>query len=115
MHKKKLGSRPVTWTGGSLLAALSKWVDFKLQPLTTFYPSYICDWEDLTTKLKELGPLPSSAKLFAIDATLIFTNININHGLEVLQMWLDKLQEESKIPLTFPINCDGVNRNYNEK
>ena len=58
LHKTKLSSRPVTGTGGSLLAALSKWVDFKLQPLTKFCPAYIRDWEDLTVKLKKTWATP---------------------------------------------------------
>ena len=103
LHKKKLGSRPVTGSGGSLLAALSKWVDFKLQPLVKYCPAYIKDWEDLAQKLKRIGPLPKSARLFTIDATSMYTNIDTDHGLKILEQWLLKLRREIKIGADYPI------------
>ena len=47
IHKSPLESRPVTGSGGSLLWALSKWVDQKLQPLVRFLPTYVCYWKQI--------------------------------------------------------------------
>lgn len=103
LHQAKRGSRPVTGTGGLILAALSKWVDFKLQPLVEYCSDYIKDWEDLVTKLKHLRPLPCNARLFTIDATSMYTNIDTEHGNGILRKWLHKLQAKGKNGKDFPI------------
>ena len=93
----------MTGTGGSLLAAISKLVDVYLQPLAEFSSCYIRNWEHLMELTEDLGKLPAGAKLFTADATSMYTNIDIDHGLAVLRLWLDKLKEEGKIALDYPI------------
>ena len=103
LHKAKLGLRPVIGSGGLLLAAISKLVDVYLQPLTEFSFAYIGDWEHLLDQMEKLDMLLKGAKLFTADATSMYTNIDTEHGLEVLLCWLNKLKEEKKIVADYPM------------
>ena len=104
LHKKELASRPVTGTGGSLLAAVSKLVDFYLQPVAPASTCYLRDWEHLVDQIHDLGELPHDAKLFTADATSMYTNIDTTHGLEILRKWLERLKEKGQLSSTFPID-----------
>eukprot|EP00957_Ditylum_brightwellii_P164933 12557819-Ditylum_brightwellii.AAC.1 len=59
-----------------------------------FLPSFIRDSTDLYTELEKLGVLPDDAKVFTTDATLIYTNINIDHLLEAMDAWLKEHKDE---------------------
>ena len=63
-------------------------MDFKLQPLTKFVPSYLDNSEALLDILDELDPLPISAKLFTSDATSMYSNIDPEEALPVLEEYL---------------------------
>ena len=86
-----------------MLAAISKLVDVYLQPLAEFSSCYIRNWEHLMELTEDLGKIPAGAKLFTADTTPMYTNIDIDHGLAVLRLWLDNLKEEGKIALDYPI------------
>jgi hypothetical protein len=47
VHKSPWKTRPVVSCAGSLLAAVSTWLDFHLQKLRKFLPSFIKDSADL--------------------------------------------------------------------
>ena len=97
-------TRPFTSTCVSLLAYESKWLDTKLQPLTCHLPTYIKDWQSLKKSVQNLGVLPPGSKLFTADAISMYTNINTDHGLDIMSKWLTKLEKESKLEDGFPIN-----------
>ena len=85
VHKEPYKTRPVTGTGGSLLAAISKWLDVKLQPLLKYLPSYFKDWEELIEDLNALNNLPKGSKLFTADACSMYTEIDTEHGLKTIR------------------------------
>ena len=80
LHKEKLGSRPVTGGGGSILYALSKWVNKLLQPFVDHLQTYVHDWKHVVEELTTLRMLLPGAKLFTVDVTSIYTNIEKNTG-----------------------------------
>ena len=41
--------------------------------------------------------LPPNTKLFTSDAVSMYTNIETEHGLDIMNKWLVKLEEEGKI------------------
>ena len=102
IHKGPEKTRPVTSVCGSVLEPLSTWLDFVLQPLTEFIPSYTKDWTDIKTRLSNLGQLPTRAKLFVSDAVSMYTNIDTAHGIAVMEKWLNQLEREKKTN-DFPI------------
>lgn len=98
-------TRPVTSTCGSPLAIASIFLDFKLQPLVHFLPTYCKNWRSLMHELKQLDILPPNAKLFVADAVSMYTNIDTDHGLDIVRNWLNKLIQENKISRhEYPIN-----------
>ena len=91
VHKDPWKTRPVVCCAGTLLNQLSKWLDFWLQKLRSFVPSYIKNSDELIEKLKGLGRLPLNARLFTADADSMYTNIDTPHAIEVISKWLDNL------------------------
>ena len=85
---------------GSLLAAVSTWLDFHLQKLRKFLPSFIKDSADLRADLEKLGILPDGAKMFTTDTTAMYTNIDLDHLLEAMDAWLKEHKDE--LPDSFP-------------
>jgi hypothetical protein len=55
VHKDPCKTRPVVCCIGTYLNQLSKWLDFWLQKLRPFVPSYIKNSDELIKKLKKLG------------------------------------------------------------
>eukprot|EP00957_Ditylum_brightwellii_P024717 1867542-Ditylum_brightwellii.AAC.1 len=100
VHKSPWKTCPVVSCTGSLLAAVSTWLDFHLQKLRKFLPSFIKDSANLQADLEKLGILPDSAKMFTTDATAMYTNIDLDHLLEAMDAWLKEHKDE--LPKGFP-------------
>ena len=60
---------------------------YHLQKLKNTIPSYLKDSKELIGMMKELGQLPSNAKLFTADAVSMYTNIDTEHGIETIKKW----------------------------
>ena len=80
---------------------ISKWLDFQLQRLKPFVPTYIKDSHDLLTKLRNIGGLPPNARLFTADAVSMYTNIDTEHAIRVIGNWMDGLE----LPAGFPLRA----------
>lgn len=109
VHKTPYKIRPVVSCIGSVVEIISKWLDFQLQKIVHLCPSYIEDSWKLIELLTKLGPLPSTARIYSADATSMYTNINTQHGLEIMKLWLNK--HKTNLPLGFPpidLICDGM-------
>ena len=65
-----------------------------------FSTCYLRDWEDLLEKLHELGSLLKGATLLLANATLMYTHIDTNPGLEILHKWLEMLKRQGKLEKT---------------
>ena len=96
LQNPKWKTRPVTSTCGSPLAIASVYLDWKLQPLTKFLPTYCKNWRELKREMTHLGKLSDRAKLFTADAVSMYTNIDTDHGLSIVEKWLLKLIDEKK-------------------
>ena len=96
VHKNKIPVplRPVVSQCGSLFAIFSIFVDFKLQSLTNFIPSYIENSEALLDSMDKLEQLPPSARLFTSDATSMYSNIDPGEALPVLEDYMNKFGDE---------------------
>jgi hypothetical protein len=103
VHKTPWKTRPVVNCVGSFNEIASKWLDYKLAKVVKLCPSYIKDSYQVLADLKQLGPLPPSARLFTTDAVSMYTNIDTVHGLDTISNWLklhrqDILAEHSSYP-----------------
>ena len=99
IHKSPWKLRPVVSCCGSLLAKVSSWIDFHLQSIRYAIPSYIKDSEELQRQLQSLH-IPPHTKIFTCDAISMYTNIDIDHSITVVEKWFDKYKNES--PLNIP-------------
>ncbi|EJK44842.1 hypothetical protein THAOC_36589 [Thalassiosira oceanica] len=76
--------RPIVCCAGTRMNHISKWLDFQLQRLKPFVPTYIKDSHDLLAKLRNIGGLPPNARLFTADAVSMYTNIDTEHAIRVI-------------------------------
>jgi len=93
-------TRPVISCCGSYIEIYSKWIDYHLQKLKNYIPSYLKDSFTLLDDLNNLPPLPLQAKLGTIDAKSMYTNIDTDHAIHTLKSWFQKYHNE--LPLNFP-------------
>lgn len=100
-HKTPWKMRPIVCCVGTFMNALSRWLDYWLQKLKPFIPTYIKDSDSLLDELDALGDLPSNARLGTADANAMYTNICTDHAIEVIFEWLDSLT----LPADFPLEA----------
>ena len=86
-------TKPIVATCGTIFHGISKCVDYRLQRLVPLIPSYIKNSFELKKKLENLGSLPAGTPLFTMDATAIYTNINTDRGLEVVEQFLEMFKK----------------------
>jgi hypothetical protein len=92
--------RPVVGCINSFPSIFSNWLDYRIKELLHLIPSYnVKDSRDLLKEITVLT-LPKGAKLFTADATAMYTNITLEHGLQAL--WDIVESHSHSIPPTFP-------------
>ena len=57
-------------------------------------PTYIQRSDEVITELVKLGVLPKGAFLFVKDATSMYTNIDPNHAIDILNKWFKEFKDE---------------------
>jgi hypothetical protein len=94
-YKVHMNGKPKTWPSVSLVNSIpgifSKWVDYRIKKVVRqILPTYIRDADHLLTELQRIFPngLPPGAHLFSVDAVGMYSNIDTEHGIEVLTQWL---------------------------
>jgi len=100
VHKSPMTLRPVVSCINSFVSIFSTWLDFRMKELLHLIPSYIKDSKSLISEITILD-VPIGAKLFTADATAMYSNIDIDTGLDMFKILFDKYKDS--IPLTFPI------------
>jgi hypothetical protein len=104
VHKKDIKPRPVISCVNSVPEIFSKHVDYWLKTIVgKLLPTYIKDAEHLMRSLRETFPngLPPGAKLFSVDAVGMYSNIDTDHGVEVMTRWLT--QYAAELPPSMPV------------
>ena len=100
VHKTPWKTRPIMSCVNSRMGDLSKWVDTKLQQVVHLCPCYLKDSRSLLRKLKSLGKIPSTAYVTTADAVSMYTNIDTQHGLQVMRQWFQLHAHE--LPVGYP-------------
>jgi hypothetical protein len=105
VHKKDIKPRPVISSVNSIPEIFSKHVDYWLKKIVgKLLPTYIRDAEHLIRSLQETFPqgLPPGAKLFSVDAVGMYSNIDTDHGINILTRWLTEYAHE--LPPSMPVD-----------
>lgn len=101
MHKTPQTFRPVVSTSGATTEILSKWLDYQLQRVVHLCPGYLKDNWSLLAELKnEHSKLPANSYIATADAVSMYSNINIEHGIAIIEKWLDLHIDD--LPNDFP-------------
>ena len=79
---------------GSVTAIYSKWLDHWMSKLVIHSPSYLKDSQDLLDRIKNLGALPSHARVFTADAVSMYTNIDTDKAIEAIRIWIERYRVE---------------------
>jgi hypothetical protein len=90
IHKTPWKTRPIVSCSGSILHAIGRWLDLQLQQICQRLPFFLNSSRQLVEKLKAHPPLPPNASLFTCDAVSMYTNINSQHALSEIKIFLNE-------------------------
>lgn len=76
--------RPIVSDCSSETYHTAEFIDFFLNPLSIIHPSYIKDTFDFIDKIRKIK-IPTEAYLFTMDIKNLYTNIDVQQGLEYKQ------------------------------
>ena len=110
IHKINNPGRPVTSSANRHTEKISAYVDEFLRPMAERLPSYIRDMTDFIQRIKVLGKLPVECYLVTLDVSSLYTNIDIDEGLTVVQEELIKTNRVKLSPQTLTCLLEKVLR-----
>jgi hypothetical protein len=87
IHKTPWATRPIVSQCGSITYGIGPWVDKQLQPFARRLPTYLKSSRDLLGKLSSRR-LSRHTRLFTMDATSMYTNINTDHAFQTIAAFL---------------------------
>ena len=93
IHKPNNPGRPVISSVNSHMEKLSAYVDEFLRPLAQALPSHIRDTTDFIIRLKNLGRVPENSILATLDIPSLYTNIDTDNGLAIIEEELTKTDQ----------------------
>jgi hypothetical protein len=99
VHKNPISLCPVVSSSNSLLSVFSIWLDYRMKELLPLVDSYLKDSTTFINELKNIQ-LPEIARIFTADAKSMYTNINTDAGLTVIENFL--MFNKDKLPDNFP-------------
>lgn len=85
--------RPIVSDTGSESYRVAEYINYHLKPLSTIHPAYLKDTYDFVNKIR-FQQIPHNALLVTGDVTSLYTNMNLDRILTVVQ---DILQEHPDI------------------
>jgi hypothetical protein len=104
VHKKPWKCRPIVCCVGTWMNTWSKWLNYWLQTLKPFVPTYVKDSQQVLDQTKNFV-LPPNARLFTCDANSMYNNIDTEHAIEVITWWLNDLNSNHRLSSNFPLEA----------
>ena len=93
IHKVDNPGRPVVSSVSSHMERLSAYVDEFLRPIAEKLPSYIQDTTCFIKRIRALGKLPEKCYLATLDVSSLYTNIDTDEGLTIVEEELGKTNQ----------------------
>jgi len=87
--------RPIVSDCSSETYRSAEFIDYYLNPLATKHQSYIKDTYDFIEKVKKLN-IPTNAILFTIDVDSLYTNIDIQEGIQSIRNIFFKFHDKKR-------------------
>ncbi|KAL2076550.1 hypothetical protein ACEWY4_027853 [Coilia grayii] len=87
--------RPIVSDCDSETYRIAEYIESYLNPISCLHPSYIKDTYDFLEKIKTLI-IPQEAFLFTIDVESLYTNIDIELGLDAVKLWFEKYPNQNR-------------------
>ena len=104
VHKTPWKMRPVICCAGTFMNCWSKWLDYWLQTLKPFVPTYVSNGEQVLDQIGKLKLTPCAC-LFTTDAVSMYNNIDTDHAITVITWWIRDLENKNLLPEDFPSNA----------
>ena len=93
VHKNPVKLCPIVAKVGTTIEGVSKWLDYKLQKLMELLPWCCKDSQSFRDEVIKLQ-IPPNARLVTFDAKSMYSNIDIDHALQIMKLWLDSIVPE---------------------
>ena len=103
IHKVNNPGRPVVSSVNSHTEKLSAYVDEFLRPIAEKLPSYIKDTTHFIKRIRALGKLPEKCYLATLDVSSLYTNIDTDEGLTIVEEELGKTNQNR--PSSKTLSC----------
>ena len=87
IHKTPMGCRPIVSNVNAPTNGLSKWLTFKLLPLTRRIHSYLRDSSDLQRTVTTLKCIPNGI-FYTLDVEQMYTSIPVQEAIKAIQWFL---------------------------
>lgn len=99
VHKNPYKFRPVVAKCGTVIEAISKWLDVELGKISEAYLTWcIKDSDTFRGEVIDLELSPNSS-IDTLDAVSMYSNIETDHGLQIMERWIDLYIADFKLPL----------------
>ena len=98
VHKEPVKFRPVVAKVGTILEAISKWLDVELLKISKAYLTWcIKDSDTFRVEVIEHVLSPNSGQA-TLDARSMYSNIDLDHAEVIMGRWIDLYNTEGKLP-----------------
>lgn len=110
--------RPIVSDCESETYRIAEYLDFYLNPLSTKHPSYVKDTYDFIDMVKKIK-IPANSYFFSMDVDALYTNIDIQSGLnsvqKVFKKYPDPNRPDEELLQLLDINLSRNDFVFNEK
>jgi hypothetical protein len=89
LHKDPIVDRHIISRVNMITEGISKIADHYMKQIVHHTPTNLRDSQALIDNIKDLGPLPPNTKLFTVDAKAMYTNIQPDVCIHVIQKWME--------------------------
>ena len=108
IHRVNNPGRLVVSSVNSHMEKLSAYVDEFLRPIAEKLPSYIQDTIHFIKRIRALGKLPEKSYLATLDVSSLYTNIDTDEGLTIVEEELGKTNQNKPSPKTLSCLLEKV-------
>ena len=87
VHKTPFMFRPIVACAGTWMNDWSRWLDYQLQRCKPFITTFVSDGQQVLDEVL-LPKIPFNCRIWTADANSMYNNIDTEHAIEVISIWL---------------------------